>query len=151
MAVSRGSAECGLSFSISLFFLLLCQSQDDTLFSEGNMSCLQFQAHIPPAICLMEMKAIFLPCAEIYLGWRKSQPPSPESAVFWKVSLQGWPLAGTLKLGFQEVPIISWLEWLTLSKLFMQTILFMLTTCLPPGSLVFQCVPSRGCWCDQPW
>lgn len=68
MAISRGSAECGFSFSISLFFLLLGQSQDDTLFSEGNMGCLQLQVHIPPAICLMEMKVIFLPCAEIYLG-----------------------------------------------------------------------------------
>ena len=61
MAVSRGSEEYGFSLPSLNFFLLLCQFQGNTLFSEGNIDCLTFQTHIPQVTCLVEMKIVFLP------------------------------------------------------------------------------------------
>lgn len=71
-----------------------------------------------------------------------------EIAVLRKTCLKGWPLAGIWKLGFQEGShnFLIRLEWLIVSKHFMQTIRFMLNTCFPSGSLeFFNTISSFSC------
>lgn len=74
----------------------------------------------------------------------------PETTVLIKACLQGWPLAGTWKLGFWEGSHHpqNWWEGPTMLKLFAQR-WFTLNSCLPSESLEFWYAPGTGCLCGQ--
>lgn len=56
-----------------------------------------------------------------------------------------WPWLAFGKLDLGKIPTIPWQDCLTVPKLFMWTIWFMLNTCFPSGSLGFWCMLDRRC------
>ena len=61
------------------------------------------------------------------------------------------PQLASYNLRFGNVLIIPRnVEWLTVFKLFLQAVQFMLNTCFPSQRLEFVYKPDRGCLCDQP-
>ena len=60
------------------------------------------------------------------------------------------PQLAYYNLRFGNVLIIPRnVEWLTVFKLFLQAVQFMLNTCFPSQRLEFVYKPGRGCLCDQ--
>lgn len=78
---------------------------------------------------------------------RKSSHGKPEATIFRRTCLQGWPLLMSGNLALQPSP--KWQEWLTVPRLFAQTLWFTVNTCFPSGILECWYMLNRVCLCSQ--